>query len=84
MTQAQVQIIPDGTGKKVRTLEITVGLPDGTQATVEMQVMAIADKSGNLIHLDNAEVISGLADVRDEIYKLRSAFEAWSGMKGLS
>jgi hypothetical protein len=50
-----VQVAPDSTGKKIHNLEITVMEGDGTTSTVEMQVISIADKSGNVLDFGNLE-----------------------------
>lgn len=44
--EAFVQITPDSSGKKVRNLQLDVLQPDGTTATVFMQVLSIVDESG--------------------------------------
>lgn len=51
-TEGVVQVAPDSTGKKVRTVEVTT-----SQGTVEQQVATLADSAGNL--LDTA--LSGVA-----------------------
>jgi hypothetical protein len=66
----------DGTGKKVRNLEVTVLEYDpvsGTTApvTMEMQVVSIADKTGRKIGLDSTEsllqaILDKLEDIRFE------------------
>jgi uncharacterized protein (UPF0254 family) len=47
--ESVVQVAPDSTGKKIRNLQLDVIQPDGTTATVQMQVIIIADANGNLL-----------------------------------
>ena len=46
------QVAPDSTGDKIRTIEIDVVQPDTTTATVQMQVVNIADAEGNILGED--------------------------------
>lgn len=41
-----VQVAPDGSGKKIRNLQLDVVQPDGTTATVQMQVVNMVDENG--------------------------------------
>jgi acyl-coenzyme A synthetase/AMP-(fatty) acid ligase len=54
VTESQVQVQPDSSGKKVRTIEVTTYI-NGVPTVVEMQVVAIADELGNPISLAPAE-----------------------------
>jgi hypothetical protein len=59
---------PDSTGKKVRVLEITALDSDGSVQTVEMQVIAIADRRGQLLGLSSTEgLLQGILDKLEEI-----------------
>lgn len=49
MAETFVQLSPDSTGKKVRNLTAQVVQPDGSVSSVVMQVVSIADESGNPI-----------------------------------
>jgi hypothetical protein len=51
MGESYVGVAPDSTGKKVRNLQLTLLEADGTIATVQMQVVALADVEGNPISL---------------------------------
>ena len=44
-----VEVAPDSTGKQIRNLTATVVQPDGTYATVYMQVVSIVDANGQAI-----------------------------------
>ena len=46
-----VQVAPDSSGKKIRNLQLEVLQADGTFATVQMQVITIADAEGRPISL---------------------------------
>ncbi len=47
--EGYVQVAPDSTGKKIRNLELQVYQPDGTAATVEVQVVTLMDAEGRLL-----------------------------------
>jgi hypothetical protein len=49
MPESFVQVAPDSTGKKIRNLQVSLLQADGSVATVQMQVIAIADEDGNPI-----------------------------------
>ena len=49
MADAYVQIAPDSTGKRVRTVELALLQADGSTVTVEVQAVAITDDAGNLL-----------------------------------
>lgn len=44
-----VQVAPDSVGKRIRNVQADVVQPDGTLATVQMQVVALADERGQLV-----------------------------------
>jgi hypothetical protein len=74
MPDAYVQVAPDSSGKKVRTIEVTTYI-NGVETTVEMQVLALADDRGNVINdfMDYAwksEVLDELKRIRRGIGKL--------------
>jgi hypothetical protein len=48
MAESQIIHTPDSTGAGVRTISVTT-LINGVPTTVQMQVMALADESGNVI-----------------------------------
>ena len=81
--ESSVQIAPDSTGKKVRTLEVEAVLQaaDGTwqTATVEMQVVSIADKSGRIVNLDMVEYFE-LID--EKLERIADAVEAMASFTG--
>lgn len=47
--EAYVQVATDGSGKKIRNVQLDVVQADGTVATVQMQVVVPVDKDGQLI-----------------------------------
>ncbi len=49
-TEGSVQVQPDSTGKKVRTLDVVTFI-NGVETTVTMQVIAIADEQGRPLSL---------------------------------
>jgi hypothetical protein len=51
-TKVALQTGAISTGQNVRTLEVKVLQSDGTQAVVELQVVAIADQFGNILRVD--------------------------------
>lgn len=67
-TESKVQVAPDSTGSKIRTLEVTTYV-NGVASVVEMQVVAIADELGNPISLSSAE------DKLDRLY-LEARFQS--------
>lgn len=67
-TEGKVQVAPDSTGSKIRTLEVTTYV-NGVATVVEMQVVAIADELGNPISLSSAE------DKLDRLY-LEARFQS--------
>lgn len=46
-TEGLVQVAADSTGKKIRNIVASVLQPDGTVATVLMQVVTLVDEEGN-------------------------------------
>ncbi len=71
------QIQADGSGDKVRTLEFEVLQPNGTRATVVMQVMAMADNSGTLIgdkynpvYVDSQRLGEAVHELTEEVRRL--------------
>lgn len=66
-TDAFVQVAPDGTGKKIRNVQIDVVLSDGSISTVEMQVINIADKYGNAV-----DFTAGATILRQMVVELRA------------
>lgn len=64
MTAAEqyIQVAADADGKKVRNLELDILQPDGTVATVEMQVVAIAGADGRIISSDYASVFNSILE----------------------
>ena len=54
MAEAFVQLAADGAGKRVRNVTAEVLQPDGTVATVYMQVLTLADAEGKILDLEAA------------------------------
>lgn len=78
-TEAAVQIPPDSTGKKVRTIEATT-LINGVPAVVEIQVLALADAAGNVIddfanYKFQVAMLSELRAIRGLIARQQGAFD---------
>lgn len=55
-SESSTQIVGGGSGDKVRDLALTLLQPDGTVATVKVQVVAIADDNGKLLDLRDRDV----------------------------
>ena len=62
--EAYVQVAADSTGKKIRNLEIDVLQTDGTVATVEMQVVSIANPDGSPVVWNDGIFESILKELR--------------------
>jgi hypothetical protein len=75
-SESQVQVQPDSSGKKVRTIEVTTIL-SGVATVVEMQVLAIADENGNTIN-EFIDYKWQLA-VLNELKKIRRAVDKLNG-----
>jgi hypothetical protein len=70
-----IQPPPDtGTGKKVRTLTLSALQSDGSIAQVQMQVVSIADESGNA--LNDLATNDMLAQMLTELRGIRRALTA--------
>src|SRR5437867_1101287 len=86
--ESSVQIAPDSTGKKVRTLEVEAVLQDtdGTwkTATVEMQVVSIADKSGRIVNLDMVEYLELIDEKLERIAAAVESMAAFTGPERLA
>lgn len=76
MVEAQVQVPPDSTGKKIRTIELSIAQADGTFATVETQVVAIVDVDGNAIRFDDISRL--LQELIEEVRELKMLTAAQS------
>jgi ribonuclease PH len=53
--ESVVQVAPDSTGKKIRNIQLDVVQPDGSIASVQMQVVVVADQNGNLTALSQVQ-----------------------------
>lgn len=74
-TEAYVQLSADGTGKKVRNLQLDVVQADGTIATVLMQVVSIVDNEGRSVDFSaQAESITLLRQLLVEMRALRRMY----------
>jgi len=49
VTESSVQLLAEGTGPEIRTLNVTTVI-DNVETTVKMQVIAIAEPDGTLWH----------------------------------
>ena len=67
MAEALIRVDPDSTGARVRTRTVNITFDDGTFAAVNMEVVSIADKKGNMIDLDIAAGIGEMLRVMTEI-----------------
>lgn len=69
MSDAFVQVLPDSTGKLIRTREVNILGADGTLEVVEMQSVVLADDQGRRVDLDlggRIDVMIGLLrDIKD-------------------
>lgn len=72
--ESKVQIAPESTGPKVRTLKIGTILEDGTPATVEIQAVTISDAQGNLLEVVDPEwkasVLMELRTIRTTLWEM--------------
>jgi hypothetical protein len=73
-TESKVQIAPESTGPKVRTLKVETVLGDGTTALVDIQVVSIADEFGRLMELMDPEwkeeVLTELRAIRATLWEI--------------
>lgn len=71
--EQNVQVAPDSTGKKIRTLELDLQILDAsgvlTKSTVEAQVVVVCDAKGQLIDLNDLK--AALAEFTGELRALR-------------
>lgn len=72
--ESLVQVATDGAGKKVRTLSLSVVQPDGTLASVQMQVVAIVDQEGRAIDFGASETQRLLRALLNEMTALRKMY----------
>jgi hypothetical protein len=76
-----IQVATDGSGKKVRNLQLDVLQPDGTVATVQMQVVAIADERGRPVADQQSDILAALGRLTREVSLLRHAFQGWAKIR---
>lgn len=50
-----VQVAPDSSGKKIRNLQVEVVQPDGSVATVQIQVVTMVDGDGTPVDFVDME-----------------------------
>lgn len=71
--EQNVQVAPDSTGKKIRTLELDLQIADASgvlaKSTVEAQVVVVCDAKGQLIDLNDLK--AALAEFTAELRALR-------------
>jgi phosphosulfolactate synthase (CoM biosynthesis protein A) len=70
-----IQVATDGSGKKVRNLEMVVVLPSGAEHTVEVQVVAHVGPDGRLVNVDTTKIVAELQELRQEFAELKSLWE---------
>jgi hypothetical protein len=70
MVDGYIQVPTDSTGKKVQSREMRVILDDGTLATVQMQVISIADKDGRFVDLDTSSTLDEILEVLREMKQM--------------
>lgn len=75
----QIQLPTDGTGKKLRTIEVTTIIA-GVVTTVEMEVLSVSDDQGNVIKefIDypwQDEMLSEIKMIRIGIARLLDALD---------
>jgi hypothetical protein len=80
-----VQVSPDSTGKKIRNIQADVLQPDGTFATVQMQVVSIVDSDGRTLDLEGSKTRSLLKEILNELQAIRrmqgrATGQHWSGL----
>jgi hypothetical protein len=73
-TKVQLQSGTISSAQNVRTLEVKIQQADGTLATVELQVVAIADQFGNILRIDQDK--DWQQQMLDELRAIRFAAQA--------
>lgn len=68
MGDTYVQVAPAGGGQNIRNLQVTVMQLDGTTATVEMQVVSIADSKGQMLSFASME--TGLEAIHNDLLEI--------------
>jgi len=62
-----VQVAPDSTGKKIRNVELVLVKADGSEHTVEAQVIALCDPSGRLISASTTELVDEIRATNEKL-----------------
>lgn len=76
-----VPVGTDGAGdKKIRNLQIDILQPDGTVATVQMQVVAISDRDGRAFDLNADRTAALLVQILEELKAIRTIQGAAAGV----
>jgi hypothetical protein len=84
MAESYVQVAPDSTGKKIRNLQMDVLQPDGTTATVQMQVTSLVDMDGRATDFGISETNHLLHALLREMTALRKMYGRATGQQFLS
>lgn len=74
MVESYVQVAPNSTGEKIRNVSLDVLQPDGTVATVLMQVVVPVDRDG--FAMDSSANLAMLTSIRNELRALRLLYAA--------
>lgn len=78
-TESLIQVAPDSTGKKLRTLQVNIVVSDpitgvNTPATVELQVASIVDANGQILDLVDVEwkqdILNELRIIRASLWEM--------------
>lgn len=75
LTPNYIQVATDGSGKKVRNLEMVVVLPSGAEHTVEVQVVAHVGSDGQLVDVDTTKMLIELQELREKMAELVNLVE---------
>jgi len=79
--ESYVQVAPNSTGPKIRNLQLNVLQPDGTTATVQMQVVSIVDLDGRATNFGANETIDLLRSLLRELTTLRQMYGRATGLQ---
>lgn len=79
--EAYTQVAANGVGNKIRNLSLDVLQPDGTIATVQMQVVSIVDADGRTIDFGAIETANLLRSMLRELTTLRKMYGRATGQQ---
>ena len=77
--ETYTQVAPNSSGNKIRNFSAEVLQPDGTIATVQMQVVSLVDAEGRSLDLVDNEWKQGMLDKLDQIVEQLMLITSVSG-----